>query len=93
MKLEVKYKEVSDKRLKEMTAEEKLAEIRRAFREVLPKTIPPEPEDLVDGMYKKLEPPFNKGTIERLEFNNYVYICFADIFDKFICNNDFKYIT
>jgi hypothetical protein len=77
------YQEVSDERLKEMSAEDKLAEIERAFK-ILQNTIPPKPEDLVDGMYKKLEPPFNKGTIERLEFNHYLYICFADVVQRLI---------
>jgi hypothetical protein len=79
-----KYQEVSDKKLGEMNAEEKLTEIKKAFNEILKKTIPPEPEDLIDGMYKRLEPPFNKGTIKRLEFNHYLYICFADVVQRLI---------
>ena len=83
MKLKIGYDEVSDERLKKMTAEEKLIEIKRAFK-ILKQTIPPKPEDLIDGMYKKLEPPFNKGTIVRLEFNHYAHICFSDIVQRLI---------
>jgi hypothetical protein len=84
MELKINFEEVSDEKLEKMTAEEKLTEIKRAFKEILQNTVPPKPEDLIDGMYKKLEPPFNKGTIERLEFNHYVYICFSDIVQRLI---------
>ncbi len=78
-----KYQEVSDEQLAIMSAEDKLEEIKRAFK-ILKNTIPPEPEDLIEGMYKKLEPPFNKGTIERLEFNHYLYICFTDVVQRLV---------
>jgi hypothetical protein len=83
MELKVNFEEISDERLKEMSAEEKLTEIKRAFK-ILKQTISPKQEDLIDGMYKKLEPPFNKGTIERLEFNHYAYICFSDIVQRLV---------
>ena len=82
MELEVNYNEVSDEKLEKMSAEEKLAEIQRAVKEIFQNIIPPKPEDLVGGRYKKLEPPYNKGTIERLEFNHYVHICFSDIVQR-----------
>ena len=83
MKMLPRYKEVSDRRLKGMSAEDKLEEIKKAFK-ILQNTIPPKPEDLIEGMYKKLEPPFNKCTIERLEFNHSLYIYFADIVQRMI---------
>src|SRR3989338_7037130 len=80
------YKEVSDKALARMSDSEKIHEIRRAFDFLRKNTVPPEKEDLNErtGFYLKLQHPFNKGTIERLEWNHYVYISFTDIVHRVI---------
>ncbi|MBI2112009.1 hypothetical protein HYT52_00535 [Candidatus Woesearchaeota archaeon] len=80
------YKEVSDKALAKMSDSEKILELRRAFNFLRKNYVPPKKEDLdEDGcFFKALRPPFNKGTIERLEWNHYVYVYFTDIVQRLI---------
>ena len=80
------YKDVSDKALAKMNEKEKLIEIRRAFKFLRKNCIPPKKCDLYrnSGFYKKLQPPFNKGTIERLEWNACVYVYFKDIVQRIV---------